>query len=181
MAKNGQMKMRKGMVILALMAVASCGEDQKEKDEKDGVTESGATRSKSMSSSSSKREKSLTRSERILRAEQMTTTASGLKYQVLQEGSGEHPTLLSNVKVHYVGRLMDGTVFDSSYDRGEPAVFGLHQVIKGWGEGVQLMKPGGKWRFVIPPELAYGERGAGEQIPGDSTLEFEVELLSIEE
>ena len=175
------MKIRKGMMLAALISMVSCGEDQKEKSGGDGEMKSEATKSSSVRSASAKGEKSLTKSERILRAKEMATTASGLKYQILEEGSGEHPTLLSKVKVHYEGSLMDGTIFDSSYERGEPAVFGLHQVISGWGEGVQLMKPGGKWRFVIPPELAYGEGGAGAQIPGGATLEFVIELLSVEE
>ncbi|MFT6181723.1 MAG: FKBP-type peptidyl-prolyl cis-trans isomerase FkpA [Paracoccaceae bacterium] len=85
------------------------------------------------------------------------------------------------VKVHYVGTFDDGTIFDSSRERGEPAVFGLHAVIKGWGEGLQLMKPGSKYRFIIPPDLAYGRQGMGGSIPPNATLEFEVELISIEE
>ena len=109
----------------------------------------------------------------------VTTTASGLKYEVLQEGSGPKPTATDNVTVHYKGTLTDGTVFDSSYDRGQPATFPLNRVIKGWTEGVQLMSVGSKYRFTIPPELGYGAAGAGGRIPPNSTLMFDVELIKI--
>lgn len=108
-----------------------------------------------------------------------TTTASGLKYVVLQEGTGAMPTATSNVKVHYTGMFLDGKVFDSSVQRGEPIDFGLNQVIKGWTEGVQLMKEGAKYKFYIPSNLAYGERGAGGVIPPNTDLIFEVELIKI--
>ena len=107
------------------------------------------------------------------------TTESGLQYEVLKMGKGKKPTAESRVKVHYHGTLIDGTVFDSSIDRGEPIVFGLNQVIKGWTEGVQLMPVGSKFRFYIPQELGYGAQNAGS-IPPYSTLIFEVELLGIE-
>ncbi|WP_354623379.1 FKBP-type peptidyl-prolyl cis-trans isomerase [Psychromonas sp. MME2] len=104
---------------------------------------------------------------------------SGLQYKVLQQGNGEvHPKAGSNVKVHYHGMLIDGTVFDSSVDRGEPISFGLNQVIPGWTEGVQLMVEGDKYRFYIPSNLAYGERGIGK-IPAGSLLIFDVQLLAI--
>ncbi len=109
----------------------------------------------------------------------VTTTASGLQYEVLKEGSGVRPAATDEVTVHYTGTLMDGTVFDSSVERNEPATFALNQVIPGWTEGVQLMKAGGKNRFVIPAKLAYGERGAGRAIGPNATLVFEVELLSV--
>lgn len=106
-------------------------------------------------------------------------TASGLQYKVLQLGTGEtHPTATDRVKVHYHGTLIDGTVFDSSVDRGEAISFGLNQVIRGWTEGLQLMVEGEKTRFFIPSELAYGNRAAGKIKPG-STLIFDVELLGI--
>ena len=119
-------------------------------------------------------------SRRVLKDKpQKITTESGLQYEVLVEGEGEHPGPTSTVKVHYVGTLEDGTVFDSSRERDMPAEFPLNGVIKGWTEGLQLMKPGGMTRFTIPSDLAYGDRGAGESIPGGATLVFEVELLSI--
>ncbi len=115
-------------------------------------------------------------------AEGVKTTDSGLQYLVLQEGTGtQHPSATDQVKVHYEGKLLDSTVFDSSVKRGEPISFGLNQVIKGWTEGVQLMVVGEKTRFFIPAELAYGNKGAGRDIPGGSTLIFEVELLGINE
>ena len=107
------------------------------------------------------------------------TTASGLQYQVLREGNGKKPTAKDSVKCHYEGFLIDGTVFDSSVQRGEPAVFGLQQVIAGWTEGLQLMQEGGKYRFFIPYRLAYGEGGAGQLIPPFATLIFDVELIEV--
>lgn len=104
-------------------------------------------------------------------------TASGLQYTVNQEGKGEHPTATSTVTVHYTGKLIDGTVFDSSVERGEPISFPLNQAIKGWTEGLQLMTPGSKYTFFIPSELGYGEQGAGGMIPGGATLIFDVELI----
>lgn len=112
--------------------------------------------------------------------ENIVETASGLQYQILQQGDGtEHPSASSKVKVHYHGSLLDGTVFDSSVDRGEPISFGLNQVISGWTEGVQLMVVGDKFKFFIPSALAYGNRAAGKTAPG-SLLIFEVELLKIQ-
>lgn len=112
-------------------------------------------------------------------ADGVQTTASGLQYLVLEPGNGtEHPGPTDKVKVHYHGTLLDGTVFDSSVDRGEPIEFGLNQVIKGWTEGLQLMVVGEKTRLFIPSELAYGNRAAGKIGPG-STLIFDVELLGI--
>jgi FKBP-type peptidyl-prolyl cis-trans isomerase len=107
------------------------------------------------------------------------TTASGLKFQVLRAGTGRKPTRQDTVKVHYHGTLSDGTVFDSSMDRGEPAVFGVSQVIAGWTEGLQLMREGAKFRFTIPANLAYGSRGAPPKIGPNQTLMFDVELLEI--
>lgn len=109
----------------------------------------------------------------------IVTTASGLQYEVLNPGSGKQPKATDSVKCHYEGRLIDGTVFDSSYRRGTPATFGLNQVISGWTEGVQLMQEGAKFRFYIPFNLAYGANGAGENIPPYSALIFDVELLEI--
>lgn len=109
----------------------------------------------------------------------VVTTASGLQYTVLQEGTGRQPKATDTVRCHYEGRLLDGTVFDSSYRRGVPADFGLRQVIAGWTEGVQLMKEGAKYRFFIPYNLAYGEHGAGADIPPYAALVFDVELIKV--
>lgn len=107
-------------------------------------------------------------------------TPSGLQYMILERGDGNvSPSAMSRVNVHYHGTLIDGTVFDSSVDRGQPISFGLNQVIKGWTEGLQLMKEGDKFRFFIPPELGYGNRSAGK-IPPGSVLIFDVELIAIE-
>ncbi|MGB1218088.1 MAG: FKBP-type peptidyl-prolyl cis-trans isomerase, partial [Saprospiraceae bacterium] len=106
-------------------------------------------------------------------------TESGLYYTLEREGQGNHPTAASTVEVHYAGMLMDGTKFDSSYDRGQPAQFPLNRVIPGWTEGVQLLKPGGKARLYIPSSLGYGERGAGGMIPPNAVLMFDVELLRV--
>lgn len=111
--------------------------------------------------------------------EGVQVTASGLQYKVIKEGTGKKPAATDKVKVHYTGKLIDGNVFDSSVQRGEPAVFGVTQVIPGWVEGLQLMSVGSKYEFVIPSELAYGERGAGAAIPPCAVLVFEVELLDI--
>ena len=104
---------------------------------------------------------------------------SGLLYQVLNEGSGKKPTAEDTVECHYEGRLIDGTVFDSSYKRGESATFPLNGVIAGWTEGVQLMSEGAKYRFFIPSQLAYGEHGAGQAIPPFAALVFDVELIKV--
>lgn len=110
---------------------------------------------------------------------EVVTTPSGLQYEVLEEGNGPQPQAGDQVKVHYTGRLIDGTVFDSSVERGEPATFGVTQVIPGWVEALQLMKAGSKWRLHIPSNLAYGPQGAGGVIGPNSTLIFDVELLEV--
>ena len=109
----------------------------------------------------------------------VVTLPSGLQYEILTKGTGAKPKATDNVKCHYHGTLINGTIFDSSIQRGEPATFGVSQVIPGWVEALQLMEAGSKWRLFIPSELAYGERGAGEAIGPNSTLIFEVELLDI--
>ena len=112
--------------------------------------------------------------------EEVITLESGLQYEVLTEGTGQIPTAADKVKVHYHGTLIDGTVFDSSVQRGQPASFPVTGVIKGWVEALQLMPVGSKWKLFIPSDLAYGERGAGGQIGPNAALVFEVELLGIE-
>ena len=109
----------------------------------------------------------------------VVVTPSGLQYEVLAEGTGRSPKATDTVRCHYHGTLIDGTVFDSSYQRNQPADFGLNQVIAGWTEGVQLMKEGGKYRFYLPYHLAYGEHGAGNTIPPYAALVFDVELLKV--
>ncbi|MBQ8968136.1 MAG: FKBP-type peptidyl-prolyl cis-trans isomerase [Bacteroidaceae bacterium] len=111
--------------------------------------------------------------------EGVVTTKSGLQYEVLTEGTGRSPKATDKVRCHYEGRLINGSVFDSSYKRQQPADFGLNQVIPGWTEGVQLMKEGAKYRFYIPYLLGYGEQGAGSSIPPYSTLIFDVELIKV--
>ena len=107
------------------------------------------------------------------------TLPSGLQYEVLKEGNGKQPKATDKVKCDYEGTLIDGTMFDSSIKRGQPAVFGVNQVIPGWVEALQLMSEGAKWRLYIPAELGYGAQGAGEMIPPHSTLIFDVELIEV--
>ena len=111
--------------------------------------------------------------------EGVNTLPSGLQYEVIAEGNGKKPSAIDRVQCHYEGTLIDGTVFDSSIKRGEPAVFGVNQVIKGWVEALQLMQEGAKWRLYIPYNMAYGEHGAGEMIPPYSALIFDVELIKV--
>ena len=111
--------------------------------------------------------------------EEVKVLPSGLQYEVIAEGAGDSPKASDTVKVHYTGKLIDGTVFDSSVERGEPATFGVTQVIPGWVEALQLMKPGAKWRLFIPSQLAYGPQGAGGVIGPNQTLIFDVELLEV--
>ena len=111
--------------------------------------------------------------------EGVVTLPSGLQYQVIAEGTGKKPSATDRVQCHYEGTLIDGTIFDSSIKRGEPAVFCVNQVIKGWVEALQLMQEGAKWRLYIPYDMAYGEHGAGEMIPPYSALIFDVELIKV--
>ncbi len=117
--------------------------------------------------------------EKNAQRDDITVTDSGLQYEVINTGSGATPKAESTVSVHYHGTLLDGTVFDSSYDRGQPAEFPVNGVIKGWTEALQLMSTGDKWRLYVPHDLAYGEQGAGAAIGPYSTLVFDVELLDI--
>ncbi|MCD7899637.1 MAG: FKBP-type peptidyl-prolyl cis-trans isomerase [Bacteroides sp.] len=110
---------------------------------------------------------------------EVKTLPSGLQYEVITEGNGKKPKATDQVRCHYEGTLIDGTLFDSSIKRGQPAVFGVNQVIQGWVEALQLMTEGSKWKLYIPSELGYGAQGAGEMIPPHSTLIFEVELIEV--
>lgn len=110
---------------------------------------------------------------------EVVTLPSGLQYEIIKEGNGKKPEATDRVKCHYEGTLIDGTLFDSSIKRGQPATFGVSQVIPGWVEALQLMPEGAKWKLYIPSELAYGAQGAGEMIPPHSALVFEVELLKV--
>lgn len=111
--------------------------------------------------------------------ETVQTTASGLQYEIVEEGAGQSPKATDSVTVHYEGRFIDGGIFDSSFQRNEPATFPVNGVIAGWTEALQMMKPGAKWRLYIPHHLAYGENGAGDVIPPFATLVFDVELISV--
>ena len=113
--------------------------------------------------------------------DEVSITDSGLQYEVLEAGSGAKPGPRSTVVTHYHGTLVDGTVFDSSVERGEPAEFGVHQVIPGWTEALQKMSVGDKWRIACPPKLAYGEQGAGDSIPPNTALVFEIHLIDIKD
>lgn len=117
--------------------------------------------------------------EENAKKEGVNTLPSGLQYEVITEGTGKQPKATDQVRCHYEGTLIDGTLFDSSIKRGQPAVFGVNQVIHGWVEALQLMTEGAKWRLYIPSELGYGAQGAGEMIPPHSTLIFDVELIEV--
>lgn len=157
-----------GLIALGTTCtLASCDGNKAEAETKDGeevteVTENGAASNADASTDSS-----------------WTTTPSGLKYKTITEGTGASPVATDNVTVQYEGKLPDGTIFDSSYLRGEPATFPLNAVIPGWTEGLQLMKEGGKTVFYIPSDLAYGPRGAGGLIPPNADLIFTVELIKV--
>ncbi len=149
--------------LTAVLCLLGCSKSDDATDKTDGGTPTSATVAPSSGQTN-----------------EMITTASGLKYQVLKRGTGTvSPKATDTVKVHYHGTLLDGTVFDSSVQRGEPISFPLNGVIAGWTEGLQLMKVGDKFKFEIPPNLGYGARSPSPKIPPNSTLVFEVELLGI--
>ena len=173
------------MAMAAALMVA-CG-DNKSKEKNDEETEIEVTQEKDDEGADEQqqpaRADNKTLGEQFLKEnaekEGVVTTKSGLQYKIITEGHGAKPTLTDLVRVHYEGRLVDGTVFDSSYQRGESIVFGLQQVIAGWTEALQLMPVGSVWEIYLPQELAYGDRDLGP-IPPNSTLIFKVELLGIE-
>ncbi|MCX7048142.1 MAG: FKBP-type peptidyl-prolyl cis-trans isomerase [Candidatus Sumerlaeota bacterium] len=148
-------------------------QQEKQKAEMEKQRKAMAEKGKELSS------KGKTFLEENAKKEGVKALPDGLQYKVIKEGTGKSPKATDQVKVNYRGTLIDGTEFDSSYKRNEPATFGLNQVIKGWTEGIQLMKEGAKYQFVIPSDLAYGEQGNPPVIPPAATLIFEVELLSV--
>jgi FKBP-type peptidyl-prolyl cis-trans isomerase FklB len=157
-----------------------------EKEAKDVLTEvQNEARKRQTEEAQKAAVKNKTEGEAFLAAnkdkEGVVTLPSGLQYKILTTGTGPKPTASDSVKCNYRGTLINGTEFDSSYKKGQPVTFGVGQVIKGWTEGLQLMPVGSKWQLFIPSSLAYGERGAGAEIGPNSTLIFEVELISIEE
>jgi len=159
--------MKLGLKVMAAAAICLAGCNKNESTGADAGAKTNAPESSAGASSGTQND--------------MQTTASGLKYQVLKKGSGtKSPKATDTVKVHYHGTLLDGTVFDSSVERGQPISFPLNGVIPGWTEGLQLMKVGDKFKFIIPPNLAYGPNSPSPKIPPNSTLVFEVELLGIE-
>jgi FKBP-type peptidyl-prolyl cis-trans isomerase len=171
--------------ILAGMKDALAGKDALSKDERDKVLEAFTKEMTDKQAAASKEAaaKNAAEGEKFLaenkKKEGVKVTASGMQYKVLKEGTGPMPKETDTVVTNYKGTLIDGTEFDSSYKRGEPASFPVNRVIKGWTEALQMMKTGSKYELVIPANLAYGERGAGREIGPNSTLIFEVELLSI--
>ncbi len=163
------MILRSSLSLAAILCVVGCSQSTPTSDSGSAAKTTNAPGAAAPAASAEKK------------AGEWTTTASGLKYQVLKHGTGTaSPKATDTVKVHYHGTLLDGTVFDSSVERGEPISFPLNQVIPGWTEGLQLMKVGDKFKFEIPPNLAYGDASPSPKIPPHSTLVFEVELLGIE-
>ncbi len=161
------------MAALLMMGVASCNNNQSSTEATEETTPDYGQQIKD--------NKTIGREfmEQNAKNDSVVQTASGLQYMVLKEGTGAKPGPTDEVTVHYTGKLLDGTVFDSSVDRGEPATFPLDKVIPGWTEGLQLMSEGSKYRLFIPSELAYGSKGAGDQILPNSTLIFDVELIKV--
>lgn len=153
----------RGLIVAAcVLALSACSGGETPKEEKPAA-EDGAAAGAAAETAGGK----------------VTTTPSGLKYEVVTPGTGKTPTISDTVTVHYRGTLTNGKEFDSSYSRGKPATFPVGGVIKGWTEALQLMQEGAKWKLTIPPELAYGSRGAGGAIGPNETLNFEVELIKV--
>lgn len=161
----------------AAAMVVSCSDKNKKSDSDTAAVET--VEEKVVTDSVADRFRNPDYSSEVATDSTYTVTPTGLKYMVIEEGTGVKPGPTDQVTVHYTGRLLDGTIFDSSVQRGEPATFGLNQVIPGWTEGLQYMKEGATYVFYIPSDLAYGSRGAGRDIPPFSDLIFEVKLLKV--
>ena len=171
------------MATLLMMGMASCSSNGTSTESTDS-TDSAVVTEDTVASESIEIKDNLTIGREFLaenaKNDSVKQTASGLQYMVLKEGTGAKPGPTDNVTVHYTGKLLDGTVFDSSVERGEPATFPLDRVIAGWTEGLQLMREGSKYRLFIPSELAYGEKGSGDKILPNATLIFDVELIKVD-
>ncbi len=165
------------LAAMLMAGMASCGNNSNSTNESAESTEQAAPDN----GQQIKDNKTLGREflEQNAKNDSVVQTESGLQYMVLKEGTGAKPGPTDEVTVHYTGKLLNGTVFDSSVERGEPATFPLDKVIPGWTEGLQLMSEGAKYRLFIPSELAYGSKGAGDQILPNSTLIFDVELIKV--
>ncbi|MBR5901696.1 FKBP-type peptidyl-prolyl cis-trans isomerase [bacterium] len=178
---NGIDELDKNEVLAGINDAKEGKEPRLNEGERKAVME--AMDAKAQAKAQAKAEAVKTESKKFLeenaKKEGVKVTESGLQYQVIKEGEGAKPKATDTVKVHYAGTLVDGTEFDSSYKRGEPISFPLNGVIKGWTEGLQLMPVGSKYRFFIPSDLGYGDRGAGSDIPGGAALIFDVELIEI--
>jgi FKBP-type peptidyl-prolyl cis-trans isomerase len=187
------------LIIVLALGLAACGNGNQQATDHGDADDMAATTSESQSTDMTSDESAAQQSDAAMQEDQaaafaemqqqfladyaqqdgVTTTDSGLMYKVITPGDGASPDANDVVEVHYEGRLTDGTVFDSSYERGETIEFPLNRVIPGWTEGLQLMQEGSKYEFVIPPELGYGSRGAGDVIPPNAVLIFDVELFHV--
>ncbi|NVJ98805.1 MAG: FKBP-type peptidyl-prolyl cis-trans isomerase [Alphaproteobacteria bacterium] len=182
----------KAAAVIAALSVAACSGESDEKKEADGGSNTAAQSETQSETQTPEQKASDTMSEReAFRAENLEyleankakegviVTESGLQYRVIESGEGKSPSAADYVTVHYAGRLIDGSEFDSSYKRGEPATFPAGRLIPGWTEALQLMKEGDKWELAIPADIGYGDSGAGGVIPGNATLVFDVELIEV--
>lgn len=178
LANSGLEKLDEAAFISGLKAVLSGGQTDMSVDEANGLLQTFFTQLENKKHEAAIAEGKVFL-EKNAKREEVVTLASGLQYEVIKSGDGVRPQATDKVKCHYHGTLIDGTVFDSSVQRGEPAVFPVNGVIQGWVEALQLMQVGSKWRLFVPSDLAYGSRGAGGAIGPHTTLIFEVELLAI--
>jgi FKBP-type peptidyl-prolyl cis-trans isomerase FklB len=178
LANSGLEKLDEDAFIKGLKAILNGGQTEMTVDEANSMLQSFFTQLESKKHEAAIAEGNVFL-EKNAKREEVVTLASGLQYEVIKLGDGEKPQASDKVKCHYHGTLLDGTVFDSSVQRGEPTVFPVNGVIQGWVEALQLMQVGSKWRLFVPSDLAYGSRGAGGAIGPHTTLIFEVELLAI--